>query len=130
MKCKDCYARNGEEICLIGKKSRMLVCGHYGCDLQAKAVEKRMGIEKPLIEVKEGAGMDEKDKIINDLRREVAELRAQIRPHGRWIWDPENMVYRCSCCGETFSMGGDADTALNWPDEAHYCISCGAKMED
>lgn len=47
MKCKDCYARNGEEICLMGKKSRMLVCGHYGCDLQARAVEKRMGIEKP-----------------------------------------------------------------------------------
>lgn len=46
MKCKDCYARNGEEICLIGKKSRMLVCGHYGCDLQARVVEKRMGIEK------------------------------------------------------------------------------------
>lgn len=47
MKCKDCYARNGEEICLIGKKSRMLVCGHYGCDLQARVVEKRIGIEKP-----------------------------------------------------------------------------------
>ena len=46
MKCKDCYARNSEEICLIGKKPRMLVCGHYGCDLQARAVEKRMGIEK------------------------------------------------------------------------------------
>lgn len=47
MKCKDCYARNGEDICLIGKKSRMLVCGHYGCDLQARVVERKMGIKKP-----------------------------------------------------------------------------------
>ena len=48
MKCKDCRAKNGEEICLIGKKCRMLVCGHYGCDLQARIVEKRMGSIKPL----------------------------------------------------------------------------------
>lgn len=47
MKCKDCYARNGEEICLIGKKSRMLVCGRYGCDMHSAGVEKRMGIIKP-----------------------------------------------------------------------------------
>lgn len=48
MKCKDCYAKNGEEICLIGEKSRMLVCGHHGCDLQMRVVERRMGITKPI----------------------------------------------------------------------------------
>lgn len=47
MKCFNCYAKNGnEERCLIGEKPRMLVCGHYGCDLQERTVEKRMGIEK------------------------------------------------------------------------------------
>ena len=44
MKCKDCIANNGNEICSIGKKCRMLVCGHYGCDLQGKVIKKRMGV--------------------------------------------------------------------------------------
>ena len=47
MKCKDCYARNDKERCLIDIKPKMLVCGHYGCDLQGRVVERRMGITNP-----------------------------------------------------------------------------------
>ena len=73
--------------------------------------------------------MDEKDKTINELRREIAELKKEIRPKASWIWDPHYGQYYCSNCKETFSFAGDYDTALAWPDEAHYCITCGAKME-
>lgn len=47
MKCKNCYARNDGEKCFIGRKPRMLVCGSYGCDAQARTVERKMGIKKP-----------------------------------------------------------------------------------
>ena len=46
MRCFDCCAKTGGEVCLAGKRARMLVCGHYGCDLQRKTAEKRAGITR------------------------------------------------------------------------------------
>ena len=74
--------------------------------------------------------MTEKDKEINELRREVARLRKALEEakpkHGKWeMYGAFTRgtfvipIYRCSECKE--------DTN-NW--FWHYCPSCGADMRE
>jgi len=70
--------------------------------------------------------MDEKDKIINELRHENNVLKMQVKnleaklydklkPKGKWI-DLRNNTYQCSRCEEIFD------------DKYPFCPSCGTKM--
>lgn len=68
--------------------------------------------------------MTEKDRLINELRRENEELRKQIRPHAKWIWDKHNGEYYCSECKE---VQEDIKTVMGFPDW-NFCPNCGADM--
>lgn len=54
---------------------------------------------------------------------------ADVSPvrHGRWLKSGKEVCgdhqYFCSECNEEYWEG------LSWPDRAHYCPNCGAKMD-
>jgi len=91
MKCKDCYARNGEDICLIGKKSRMLVCGHYGCDLQARVVERKMGIEKPFTNADRIRAMTD-EELADEIALLIVEAMKQLHPFAKWKAEDRELI--------------------------------------
>lgn len=70
--------------------------------------------------------MDEKDKELQSLRRELLLLKA-IRREGKWIWNPDRMELHCSVCGDSYHFE-DPDTVMEFMDHAHFCMTCGARM--
>lgn len=76
--------------------------------------------------------MDEKDKTINDLRREIAQLRKALQEaepkHGRWIYDERNGNYYCSECHRRGGVYIDGDNGIELL--GNYCGICGATMDE
>ena len=70
--------------------------------------------------------MTEKDKEINELRREVAYLRATLEDrHGHWIKPnsrPASIQVQCSACGK-IAYNNMLKVAYS------YCPWCGARMD-
>lgn len=68
--------------------------------------------------------MTEKDKEINELRREVAQLRKALEEaepkHGQWEPSDYDRYYQCSECGSYTHEENLWD----------YCPSCGADMRE
>lgn len=58
----------------------------------------------------------------------ISELEAAT-PHAHWIRDGEGAV-KCSCCSYGWIDHGCEDNADNFVEEAEYCFSCGAKMDE
>lgn len=70
--------------------------------------------------------MTEKDKIIQDLRREVDELKRQVPKSGKWKWNDDYGEYFCSeCLGRAL---WSEETGIDIED-LPFCPNCGAKME-
>lgn len=69
------------------------------------------------------SGFDEAVTRVEDFPdADVAPVR-----HGRWLKSGKEVCgdhqYFCSECNEEYWEG------LSWPDRAHYCPNCGAKMD-
>lgn len=76
--------------------------------------------------------MDEKDREIQELRRQVESIREAVkqRPHGQWelheddCWSGGGFT-KCSACGYGFAWGTFFEV-----EEWEFCPYCGAKMEE
>lgn len=63
--------------------------------------------------------MDEKDREIQELRRQVESTKIEPVRRGQWLEGTRTVrVYACSVCGWEMDYKTD------------YCPSCGAKMEE
>lgn len=75
--------------------------------------------------------MDEKDREIQELRRQVESIREAVkqRPHGQWelheddCWSGGGFT-KCSACGYGFAWG-----AFFEAEEWEFCPICGASMD-
>ena len=73
--------------------------------------------------------MDEKDREIQELRRQVESFKAEPVRRGRWeihedaSWAGGGFT-KCSACGYGYSWGGFF-AVEEWP----FCPNCGAKMD-
>ena len=71
-----------------------------------------------------------KRAILDDIVDGIMDIpAADVAPvrHGRWLKSGKEVCgdhqYFCSECNEEYWEG------LTWPDRAHYCPNCGAKMD-
>ena len=63
--------------------------------------------------------MDEKDREIQELRRQVESLKAEVVKRGKWIeFKRTYLECRCSICGWEVTEKSD------------FCPYCGAKMDE
>ena len=44
-----------------------------------------------------------------------------------WLWDKDNMTYKCTKCGFEYSPKGYEDGTVDFP--YNYCPHCGIKMK-
>lgn len=45
-----------------------------------------------------------------------------------WVWNKDNMMYKCTKCGFEYSPKGYEDGTADFP--YNYCPNCGCKMEE
>ena len=67
------------------------------------------------------------EDVIRDLPFELVGNSDTLRPKGKWIYSHDEMILICDQCGERFNID-DIDSALDFMDNAHFCINCGAEM--